>query len=92
MHARLNALPGVKCLEPLGAFYCFPDVSRIFGRRLAGRAVASSMDFVNVCLDEARVALVPGEAFGSPRHVRLSYATSLRDIDEGLDRIAKLLS
>jgi aspartate aminotransferase len=91
MVARLNALPGVKCLEPQGAFYCFPDVSGLFGRKLAGKEIRCSMDFVGACLDEAKVALVPGEAFGSPRHVRLSYAVSFETIDKGIDRLAKLL-
>lgn len=91
MVKRLNALNGVKCVEPLGAFYCFPNVSGVFGRVVAGRKIASAMDFTGVCLDEAKVALVPGEAFGSSEHVRLSYATSMEKIDKGLDRIEKLL-
>jgi aspartate aminotransferase len=91
MHRRLNALPGVQCLEPAGAFYCFPDVSGLFGRTIRGRALRCSLDFVNLCLDEAKVALVPGEAFGSARHARLSYATSMEQIDQGLDRIGELL-
>lgn len=92
MVKRLNALPGVTCLEPNGAFYCFPNVSGVFGRTLAGKEIRCSMDFVNVCLEEAKVALVPGEAFGSPNYVRLSYAVSMETIDKGLDRLQKLLS
>lgn len=92
MVQRINALPGVTCLEPRGAFYCFANVSGLFGRKLAGKEIRCSMDFVNVCLDEAKVALVPGEAFGSSRHVRLSYAVSMETIDKGLDRLQQLLS
>jgi aspartate aminotransferase len=92
MVQRLNALPGVKCLEPKGAFYCFPNVSGVFGRTLAGKEIRSAMDFVNVCLEEAKVALVPGEAFGSSKYVRLSYAVNMETIDKGLDRLQKLLS
>ena len=91
MVERLNALPGVKCLEPLGAFYCFPDISGVFGRKLGGKEIRCSMDFVGACLEQAQVALVPGEAFGSARHVRLSYAVSCETVDAGLDRLAKLL-
>ncbi|MCZ7649371.1 MAG: pyridoxal phosphate-dependent aminotransferase [Planctomycetota bacterium] len=88
---RLNALKGVSILEPLGAFYAFANVSGVFGRELGGVKIQSAMDFTNVALDKARVAVVPGEAFGSPRHVRLSYATSRELIDKGLDRLAELL-
>ncbi|MBI3829907.1 MAG: pyridoxal phosphate-dependent aminotransferase [Planctomycetes bacterium] len=91
MVKRLNALNGVKCLEPKGAFYCFPNVSGTFGRTIAGKKIASGMDFTNLCLEEAKVALVPGEAFGSNQHVRLSYASSTEKIDKGLDRLEKLL-
>jgi len=92
MLARLNKLKGVKCLEPLGAFYCFPNVSGVFGRSFNGTTVKTPMDFCNVALEQASVALVPGEAFGSKNHVRLSYATSKELIDKGLDRLEKLLN
>jgi aspartate aminotransferase len=92
MHARLNRLKGVTCLEPLGAFYCFPNISGVFGRTFKGVAVNSPMSFCSVALEQANVALVPGEAFGSDQHVRLSYATSLELIDKGLDRLEKLLN
>jgi aspartate aminotransferase len=92
MLARLNKLKGVKCIEPLGAFYCFPNVSGVFGRGFKGTTVKSPIDFCNVALEQAGVALVPGEAFGSSKHVRLSYATSMELIDKGLDRLEKLLN
>ena len=80
MHKRLNEIPGINCLEPEGAFYAFPDIS---GTGL------NSMDFASKLLDEALVAVVPGNAFGSEDHVRLSYAASMEEIEKGLDRIEK---
>ena len=91
MHARLNQLPGVKCIEPLGAFYAFPNISGVFGRSFKGVTVKNPIDFCNVALEQALVAPVPGEAFGSRNHVRLSYATNMETIDKGLDRLAELL-
>ncbi|MBM3218067.1 MAG: pyridoxal phosphate-dependent aminotransferase [Candidatus Rokubacteria bacterium] len=85
----LNALPGVRCVMPKGAFYAFADVSGLFGRRLArGAPLATSGDVTSFLLEEARVAVVPGADFGSDRHVRLSYATSAELIREGLARMA----
>jgi aspartate aminotransferase len=84
----LNALPGVRCVMPKGAFYAFADVSGLFGRRRAdGAPLASSGDVASFLLDEARVAVVPGADFGSDAHVRLSYATSAELIGEGLARM-----
>jgi aspartate aminotransferase len=91
----LNALPGVRCVMPRGAFYAFPNVSGLFGRtwRKADGAVAleSSLDATAFLLEEARVAVVPGRDFGSDAHVRLSYATSDALISEGLARMAAAL-
>jgi aspartate/methionine/tyrosine aminotransferase len=92
MHALLEAIPGVTCIAPQGAFYCFPNVEGVLGREIAGRTVTSSMELCDVLLDEAKVALVPGEAFGAPGYVRLSFATSDDNIEEGLERIAKVLA
>lgn len=80
IHKRLNEIRGISCVEPEGAFYAFPDVS--------GTGM-NSMEFSSKLLDEALVAVVPGIAFGSDRHVRLSYATSVHEIERGLDRIEK---
>ncbi len=91
MHERLNALPGVSCVQPTGAFYCFPDVSASFGQTLGGVEVTDSMSFAKAALESASVALVPGSAFGEDRCVRLSFATSMDQIDKGLDRLAELL-
>ena len=92
MFSRLNKLQGVTCLEPLGAFYCFPNVSGVFGRSFNGVKVNTPIEFCNVALEQAGVALVPGEAFGSKHHVRLSYATSNELIEKGLDRLEKMLN
>ena len=92
MHERLSGIEGVTCVQPTGAFYCFPDVSAHYGRTLGGAKVGGSLAFANACLETASVALVPGVAFGEDRCVRLSFATGLEQIDKGLDRLAKLLS
>jgi aspartate aminotransferase len=94
--AGLNALPGIRCVMPRGAFYAFPNVSGLFGRRWRradGSAVlGSSLDVTAFLLEEARVAVVPGRDFGSDAHVRLSYATSDALISEGLARMAAALA
>jgi aspartate aminotransferase len=92
MHELLSAIPGVSCLAPQGAFYCFPSFEGALGREIAGRTCRSTLDLAAVLLDEAKVAVVPGEAFGAPGYVRLSFATSDDDIEEGLQRIAKLMA
>jgi aspartate aminotransferase len=86
---RLNEIAGVRCRMPRGAFYAFPDVQELLGR--AG-APATSVALAERLLDEAHVALVPGEAFEAPGFLRVSYATSMDRIREGVDRIAKALS
>ncbi len=91
MANRLNAIEGVECVPPAGAFYCFPDVSAHFGRSLGGVEVTDSMTFARAALEAESVALVPGKAFGEDRCVRLSFATSIEQIDKGIDRIEKLL-
>jgi aspartate aminotransferase len=88
---KLSAIGGVTCVEPQGAFYVFPSFEGVLGREIAGRNVASTLDLAEVLLDEAHVALVPGEAFGAPGYARLSYALGDDDLAEGIDRIAALL-
>ena len=85
----LNALPGVSCVTPRGAFYAFPNVYGLFGRRAPGQDVPlrGSVDVAAFLLEQARVAVVPGVDFGSDAHVRLSYATSDALIREGLARM-----
>jgi len=88
----LNALPGVRCVMPKGAFYAFANVSGLFGKRRAGGApLTGSGDVASFLLDEARVAVVPGADFGSDAHIRMSYATSSALISEGLARMASAL-
>ncbi len=89
---RLARLPGLRVARPEGAFYVFPNVEQLLGRRLDGRTVATDLDLAEVLLVEGRVALVPGTAFGAPGHLRLSYATSLERLREGLDRLEAVLA
>jgi aspartate aminotransferase len=91
IYELINNAPGMSCLEPEGAFYAFANVKDVVGRTLRGREITSSLDFVEVLLDEVKVAVVPGEAFGAPGYLRFSYALSDADIQEGLDRITALL-
>jgi aspartate aminotransferase len=84
---KLNAIPGITCMLPRGAFYVFPDVSALFGRSYEGMLISNSSDFAAYLLDMANVAVVPGADFGHDNHIRLSYATSLNNIEEGLERI-----
>jgi aspartate aminotransferase len=87
MHQRLNAIKGVTCVRPTGAFYAFPNVSAAY----AATGVKGSLEFSAKVLEQAHVALVPGEAFGMDTHVRLSFATGMEQIQKGLDRLEKLL-
>ena len=91
MARMLNEIPGVVCPEPQGAFYCYPSVKGVLGKELAGRRPASSAELAALILDEAEVAVVPGEAFGTPGYFRLSCALGDADLEEGVMRIAKLL-
>ncbi|HVE47336.1 MAG TPA: pyridoxal phosphate-dependent aminotransferase [Acidimicrobiales bacterium] len=88
----LNAIPGVECPEPEGAFYAFPSVNKLLGRPVRGHTPGTSLDLAAVILDEVRVALVPGEAFGAPGYCRLSYALADDELEEGVGRIASLLA
>src|SRR6266540_4073671 len=91
IHELLSAIPGVTCIEPQGAFYAFPALEGAIGRRIRGRRPGSAMELAEVILEEARVAIVPGEAFGAPGYARLSYALGDDDLVEGVTRIGKLL-
>ena len=88
----LRAIPGVSCVEPEGAFYAFPSFAGVLGRELRGRRPATSMELADLILEEAKVAIVPGEAFGAPGYARLSYALGDDDLVEGVTRIAKLVA
>ena len=86
--ARLRAIPGVRCAEPKGAFYAYPNIGVALGKN----GIASTMQFAERLLAEAHVAVVPGEAFGTDRHVRISYATSMHELERGLERLHKFIA
>ncbi|MEQ4714930.1 pyridoxal phosphate-dependent aminotransferase [Nonomuraea sp. B19D2] len=88
----LNEIPGVFCPEPKGAFYAYPSVKELIGKELRGRRPRSSGELAELILEEAEVAVVPGEAFGTPGYFRLSYALGDDDLVEGVSRLGKLLS
>ena len=92
MLQRLQSIPMVKCDRPGGAFYLFPDVSGYFGKSYQGQVINSSTDLAELLLQEVKVALVPGIAFGRNKNFRLSYATSMENIKEGMDRITDFLA
>ncbi|HEY7556145.1 MAG TPA: pyridoxal phosphate-dependent aminotransferase [Candidatus Binatia bacterium] len=84
---RLNRIEGIRCLKPQGAFYVFPNVSGLFGKKTKNTILNTPCDVADFLLEEAKAAVVPGEDFGSNQHIRFSYATSLDDIDRGCARI-----
>lgn len=86
----LNEIPGVTCAEPEGAFYAFPSLAGLLGREIQGRRPSNTLELCELILEEAKVAIVPGEAFGAPGYARLSYALGDDDLVEGVNRIAKL--
>jgi aspartate aminotransferase len=88
---RLNKIPGVSCYKPAGAFYAFPNFSSTYGRSYQGQKIGDSTGLANYLLDVARVAVVPGIEFGTDRFIRLSFATSMEEIREGIDRIEEVL-
>jgi aspartate aminotransferase len=92
MTRMLNDIDGVLCPEPQGAFYCYPSVKGVLGQEIAGRRPQTSAELAGLILDEAEVAVVPGEAFGTPGYFRLSCALGDADLEEGIGRIAKLLA
>ncbi|WP_061295221.1 pyridoxal phosphate-dependent aminotransferase [Herbidospora cretacea] len=86
----LNEIPGVVCPEPLGAFYAYPSVKELIGKEIRGKRPQSSVELAELVLEEAEVAVVPGEAFGTPGYFRLSYALGDDDLAEGIARLGKL--
>ncbi|MBG0813668.1 pyridoxal phosphate-dependent aminotransferase [Planomonospora sp. ID82291] len=92
MVRMLNEIPGVVCPEPEGAFYAYPSVKALLGKEFGGRRPQTSAELAEIILEEAEVALVPGEAFGTPGYFRLSYALGDEDLVEGVSRVAKFLS
>ena len=92
MHSMLDGMVGVECLAPEGAFYAFPSFEGIIGRTVGGVTIDSTLTLADVVLEQAKVAFVPGEAFGSPGYARFSFALGDDDLGEGLTRIGDLLS
>ncbi|HEY0619224.1 MAG TPA: pyridoxal phosphate-dependent aminotransferase, partial [Kribbella sp.] len=92
MVGMLNEIPGVECPEPTGAFYAYPSVKGVLGKEINGRTATTSTELAEIILEDAEVAVVPGEAFGAPGYLRLSYALGDDDLVEGVSRIQKLLS
>jgi len=88
----LSELDGVSCLKPEGAFYAFPNVSGLFGRTTDKGPIRSGQDLAEYLLERANVALVPGDPFGAPQHVRVSYPVSIERIREGVGRIADAIA
>jgi len=92
MHKMLSAIPGITCMEPQGAFYCFPSVKGLLGQNIGGQTAANSMQLADMVLEQAKVAFVPGEAFGAPGYARFSFALGDTDLVEGMDRLASLFA
>ncbi|MFM7263812.1 MAG: pyridoxal phosphate-dependent aminotransferase [Acidimicrobiales bacterium] len=90
MWTMLNTIPGVTCMEPQGAFYCYPNFSNLVGRTVNGKKAADTLELADIILSEAQVAIVPGEAFGSPGYARFSFALGDDDLAEGVQRIIDL--
>jgi len=88
MLRRLLAIPGVQCAEPQGAFYAYPNISVILGRD----GIRNTVEFSERLLEKARVAVVPGEAFGTQQHIRISFATSIEELERGLDRLREFIA
>ena len=89
---RLSRIPGITCQLPGGAFYVFPRVSGLYSRKIAGKEVKNSFELVDLLIEEAGVAFVPGACFGDDNHVRISFATDMATIEEGMDRLEKFLA
>ena len=88
----LSAIEGVSCVEPEGAFYAFPSFKGVLGRELRGKTPTTTLELAEIVLEEARVAFVPGEAFGAPGYGRFSYALSDTNLVRGIERLGELLA
>jgi aspartate/methionine/tyrosine aminotransferase len=91
MHRMLNDIPGVTCLEPQGAFYCFPNVSALLGRSFNGSSASTTLELADIVLGQAKVAFVPGEAFGAPGYARFSFAMGDDAMAEGIRRLHRMV-
>ena len=88
---RLNAMDGITCSLPQGAFYVFPNLPGLYGRKWGEKKISNSADVTDFLLEEARVAVVAGSGFGDDKYIRFSYATSMENIKKGMDRIQEAL-
>lgn len=88
---RLNSIEGISCLKPNGAFYVFPNISKLIGKTYNGITINNDLEFADFLLEKAKIAVVPGTAFGTKGYMRLSYATSMSCIKEGIDRLEAIL-
>ena len=86
---KLNSINGIKCVKPNGAFYVFPNISQLLGKKYGNKIINTDVELCEYLLDNAKIAVVPGSAFGLPGYIRLSYATSMENIIKGIDRLAK---
>ena len=91
MHSMLDGIDGVTCPEPQGAFYAFPSFKDVLGREIGGSTPQTTLELADIMLEQAKVAIVPGEAFGAPGYARLSFALGDDDLGEGVQRIADLI-
>lgn len=89
---KLNSFDGISCTMPTGAFYAFPNVSGLYNREICGKKATNSDEIVNLLIDKAKIAFVPGQPFGSDNHLRISYATSMDNIVEGMKRLEEVLT
>ena len=91
IHRMLNEIDGVECMNPQGAFYAYPSFEGVLGRKLNGRVATTTQELADIFLEEAKVALVPGEAFDGPGYCRMAFALSDEDLEEGVSRLADLI-
>ena len=91
MHQLLSEIPGITCMEPQGAFYCFPNVKGLLGKNLSGSTASTTLELADLVLDKAKVAFVPGEAFGAPGFARFSFALGDNDLRQGIEQLASFV-
>jgi len=91
MVRRINAMPGMRCVNPMGAFYIMMDIQNIKGRQIDDIVINSSDDFCTQLLQKSRIALVPGSGFGTDDYVRLSFTASLENIEKGMNRLEEFI-
>lgn len=88
---RLNSIPAIKCKKPQGAFYVFPNIKKLLGKTFNGKTINTDLELSDYLLNDAKIAVVPGTAFGAEGYIRLSYSTSIENIKSGMDRLESVL-